>query len=237
MAAGLQWTIRSIAVLFALFAVAPAHAEDAVGSSVRASGDFERRASDAIYQVFPFDREAFYLTGSTSPGSGFALYGKSAKDFAVIDCRQTARFRVVRFANDVGVFSIGECAEERARLEDVVKDAPAGLRRSLDALTQVGSRPSEEELRRAGIIYEKRHLPDGSERHYFPVLVVGHGVIAAPTIVVIAKKSAWIVQAHVTTLCSQYETHRLCTDTMQSLSEIALHLATPNAESRPAVTR
>jgi len=104
-------------------------------------------------------------------------------------------------------------------------------------MIQAGPRPSDDELRRIGLFYEKRQWADGSEQHYFPVLAGGHGLIAAPTIIVIGKYTAWVVQVETTTLCSQYESHRLCSDTIQSLSQIAANLRAPKATAKPSATR
>jgi hypothetical protein len=104
-------------------------------------------------------------------------------------------------------------------------------------MIQAGSRPSDEELRKYGLFYEKRQLSDGFEQHYFPVLAGGHGLMAVPTIVVIGKHKAWVIQVTTTTLCAQYENHRLCNETIQSLSQIAENLRAPIGASKPSANR
>lgn len=192
--------------------------------SAPAAGAFAQDAAEAVYKVIAFDREAFYLKPSGGPPSGFAFYGKSPNEFLTITCRQAAQFRAVRFANDIGGFTLGQCHEEKARLEEAVRNARPGLRQALDSLAKVGARPPEEQLRRAGIFYDENQLADGSRQYYFSLFAVGHGMMISPTVVVLSKDSAWIVQADVTRLCSQYESDRLCAQTMQTLSEITRYL-------------
>lgn len=229
--------LHPMAFACALLHFACAHAQTPPAAAARPTpNQFAQRASDAVYKVVPFDREAFYLKGS-GPESTFAFYGKSPNEFLKLTCRQAAQFRAVRFANDVAGFTLGECPEEKARLEEAVRNARPGLRQALDSLAKVGSRPSEEQLRRAGIYYEEGQLPDGSRQYYFSLFAVGHGVMVSPTIVVLSKNSAWIVQADLTRLCSQYESDRLCTHTMQTLSQIAAQLASSSPASPSSPVR
>ena len=232
--AGLRMVARFTVVLLAVLMFELAHAQEPARSDSRAAANFSRRAGDAIYQVFPYDKSAFYLTIPNSPNEGFAFNGKSPDDFLMMRCRQSARFLVVTLGNEVAGLAIGECDEERVRLEEVVKDAPTAIRRTIDALAQAGPRASDEELRKYGLFYEKRQLADDAEQHYFPVLAGGHGLLALSSIVVIAKRNAWVIQAQITTLCSQYENHRLCTDTIQILSQIAANLRASASVAKPS---
>lgn len=213
--------LRFMAALVSLLAITEAHSQELAGSA----SPFERRAANAVYEVFPFDRQTFQLTAYGNDPISFVFYGKTPSDVVPISCEQDGRLRLVSYGNEVGVFTIARCTEQRTRLNALAQDAPAGLRRTLDALGQGARRPSEAELRRAGLFYERRQLADGTQQHYFPVLIVSHGVLPAPTVVTISRSAVWIVQANLTNLCSLDAKHRLCTDTMQSLSEIGVLLA------------
>lgn len=185
---------------------------------------FEQYAAGAIYKVFPLDRQEFYLTVADSSKRAFAFFNPTSDGLVAIKCGQAAHFRIVRHANEVADLSIGECGKERSSIEEAVRSAPTRLKQALGSLSANAPSATEEQLRRMGFFYEKRLLADGYEQHYFPVLIVSHGLIFLPTIVVVKGQATWVVQANTTNLCSQDEHHPLCSDVAERLSRIAANL-------------
>ena len=69
--------------------------------------------------------------------------------------------------------------------------------------------------------YEKSTLGDGSELHYFPVIVLSHGVLGAPLGVLISDTNVVLIQAGTAALC-RFDQHdpAICTNTKDGFFEL-----------------
>lgn len=86
----------------------------------------------------------------------------------------------------------------------------------------------EEARRKLGWVSEKRKLENGAELYYFPLIAIGHGLIAQPTAVLLKDKKVFLAQVEATNLCGDLERTsglRLCSDTRKVLTELVQRLA------------
>lgn len=187
-----------------------------------AGKELERNAATAIYQVFSLDRKKLKVPGA--PNKEFVFYAEIPDQFENVVCDDSAQLLMSGQAGEVAAINVGACAGQKRRLEQLVRYAPAGFKVVLDSLMRTGRTVSDEQLRQLGLFYEKSTSADGSERHYFPLLNVSHGLVYFPTLVVLAKRGVWVIQAEISRFCSNEEGHKLCIDTMQSLRDIVQHL-------------
>lgn len=180
-------------------------------------GKFESRVGYEIYRAFPGDRQEFRL--GLAKKTPFVFYGDKGMEFTQIECKNSAHFSMISYANDRGPFSVGDCKEHKETIRTLLRNAEAGLKTILAALQNSGPEITGEKLHQAGWIYDRTTLADGSELHYFPVLLIGHGVLSVPTVVLLSDRGTLVIQVSVTSLCDLggLKNHRLCKNTRQSL--------------------
>jgi hypothetical protein len=193
-----------------------------------AKGPFERRALREIYAVFPRDPAIFHLD---SPGKeAFLFHGDAVGDLAQVQCAESVIFSIVANGKEMGNIAVGRCPEHAGRLRTLVSKAAAGLEDTLQAMADIGNREGVESLRlRSGWFYQETLMPDGSHLAYFPVVVVGHGVAAVMTGVLLGGARPVIVQALTFPLCDperggEASLVKLCTDTKAGLTELVLRM-------------
>ena len=192
---------------------------------VNASDRFDAVAAAEIDEVVFFDPPRFALTSATE--AVFALYGKETGQFEQVKCERSAKFEIIADANMTGSIAIGVCDAESMRLRELASAAKRSLDMMFELLAQGSTvkADQQEQLRKFGWIYEKKQGPDQSEVQYFPLIMVGHGILAASTVVLFSAKrqQAIVIQADVMQLCG--EGHRiqtpLCGNTKDSVIEIA----------------
>jgi hypothetical protein len=190
---------------------------------------FERRVLRETYAVFPADPFTFYLD---FPRRGTFFFYSDADEPAQIECRESVTFAIISQQNETGGIAIGKCPEHVTRLRALMPKAAPGLDRTLGSLSHgPAGREGVERLRlMAGWFYEATPLPDGSSLHYFPVVVIGHGVGAAMTGVLLGGADAIIVQAWIMPhLCEPGRVAstrhlKLCTDTKSGIRDLVLRL-------------
>ena len=198
------------------------------GLHERRKGPFERQALREIYAVFPRDPTIFHLD---SPGKDtFIFYGDAVGDLAEVQCVESVAFSIVADGKEMGSIAVGRCPEQAGRLRSLVSKAASGLESTLQALGDIGNRGGVESLRlQAGWFYQETLLADGSHLSYFPVVVVGHGVAAVTTGVLLGGARPIIVQAWSFPLCDperggEATMVKLCTDTKAGLTDLVLRM-------------
>ena len=183
---------------------------------------FQQETIKAIYAVLPYQREQFALVGPA--GAPLALYpdGQSPER---IECQQSASFKILSRASEAGAIAVNVCPEHVARLRSLAAAGPRGFDTVLDSL-QKGMPPfPADKLRAGGWYHERSNLSGGAEVQYFAVLLVGHGVIGIPTVIVLTDAQAVVVQAATTQLCGEGgNPFPLCADPKGTLSAIAQRL-------------
>ena len=203
--------VRALVVLAVLTSLVPA-------LPVAAQSDVARIQRE-IYAVLPFDRDRFSLAGGER--SAFALYGDPPSALVPLDCQRAVTFTIISGANDLGAIGVGICDEHAARLRTLAPRARQGLDGVVASLKRSGAQWREDEARRAGIFYQLTSS-GGGDLHYFAVLLIGHGVLVTPTVVLLRADRAIVVQAATTHLCDPDRAPvKLCTDVQGNLSEIA----------------
>jgi hypothetical protein len=182
---------------------------------------FYSAVSKAIYQVIPQEKERFVLTLGDRADPIFP--GEGTNGFEQVPCEKRAAFRPVGFANDLGGFTAAAC-KNGARVRELSAKSRARLAAMLKSLPIV----KDEDARKIGWYYELETLSDGSELHYFPVLAIGHGVVAVYTAALYDKKSgtAVIVQATPYPMCENFrkDYEPFCADVRKGLKRMALTL-------------
>jgi hypothetical protein len=155
--------------------------------------------------------------------SQLAFYGKELNQLDGVRCERQAAFEFVALANLVGHIQVGICASEAKRVRALAVMAP----RSLEALLAKFPAMDAEQRRKSGWTATRFERPNRTEEHAFPVMVIGHGVLVAQTVVIVAVggRQAVVVQADTHNLCEQgyglKEKTALCRDTRQALMDIA----------------
>jgi hypothetical protein len=188
------------------------------------SGPFQKRVLQEIYAVLPYDRDRFYLHGErTSP---LFLYADGQSP-AEIECRQNVAFKMNSGEAAAGAIHVSVCPEHTTRLRSLAIAGHRGTEAELARLRGQGPGTSPEKLRAAGWFTDRATLPDGSEENYFAVLLIGHGVIGLPTVILLAKTSAVVVQASNHDLCGYTGggPFPLCADPRAALTAIARRVA------------
>lgn len=187
-------------------------------------GTFESHVGYEIYRAFPGDRQAFHL--GLEKKTPFAFYGDKGMELTPVECKSSAHFSMISYASDRGTFSVGDCKEHKEIIRTLLRNAETGFQSILTALRKSGPEITDEKLQQVGWVYERTTLADGSELHYFPVLLIGHGVLAMPTVVLLSDQNAFVIQVVVTSLCDTggLTSHRLCINARQSLKDLAMQL-------------
>lgn len=199
---------------------------------IDAGGEFETTAATEIDDVIFLDPPRFYLVSPEGPPEevSFALYGKGLNQFEQVKCERSVAFSIVANAGIAGGISVGVCSREAKRLRELAPTAKQGIDMLFDQLAKGGMKTDQLELRKLGWIYEKKAGPNRSDIYYFPVIVIGHGILSAPTVVLVSEKGdqAIIVQADIMNLCGEGRNMRsqtpLCSDTKGAITEIAKRL-------------
>lgn len=203
--------------------------------SANTLGKFESRVGYEIYRAFPGDRQEFHL--GLAKKTPFVFYGDKGMEFTQIECNNSAHFSMISHANDRGPFSVGDCKEHKETIRTLLRNAETGLKTILTALQKSGPEITDEKLQQVGWVYEKLTLADGSELHYFPVLLIGHGVLTVSTVVLLSDQGALVIQVSAASLCDLggLGNHQLCKNTRQSLKDLAIQLRNSlMQEGRPA---
>jgi hypothetical protein len=180
---------------------------------------FHAAVSRAIYQIVPQERERFTL--GLADRANPVLPGEGTNDPEPVPCEKLAAFQVLGYGNALGHITAATC-KNGAR----VRELSAGSRTSLTAKLKDLS-INEDQARRIGWYYVQETQSDGSDYYYFPVLALGHGVLAVLTGALYDKKTgiAVVVQAVPYPMCEafreRYKESPMCTDMLETLRRIA----------------
>ena len=160
----------------------------------------------------------------------FAFNGERPQNFEEVKCERSTRFEIIANMNTAGSIGVGICSREAKRLNELALISKRHLETLFTQLTKGNVKSDQIDRKKLGLVYENRAGPNGSNMHYFPVVVIGHGILLAPTVVLVSKKGdrAIVVQADVMNLCDEGRTLRnqtpLCTDTKRAITDIAQRL-------------
>jgi hypothetical protein len=179
-----------------------------------AADPFAVRVQREIYAVLPFQRGVFFL--SDEQRTPLLLYGETSSP---TECRQNAAFKM---NGDVGTIAVSACPEHVARLRSATAANQRGFEATLDSLQKGIPAPIPDDKLRAIGWYYDRSTVAGGELHYFPILLIGHGVLAVPTVILLTDRQAVVAQASTTHLCGdRIDAHPLCADPRGTLGAIA----------------
>jgi len=195
---------------------------------IEAGGEFETAVAIEIDDVIFLDPPRFYL--GRSEETSFAVYGKGINQFEEVKCERAVSFKIFANAGEAGGISAGVCTQEAKHLHELAASANQSLDMLLDQLIKGGMKLDKGQLSKFGWVFERKTGPDRSEVYYFPVIMIGHGILPAPTVVLVSKNSnrAVIVQANVMNLCDEGRMMQnqtpLCIDTKGAITDITQRL-------------
>jgi hypothetical protein len=187
---------------------------------------FDAFAADVIDDVALFDPPRFLLSMAIPKRAvGFGFEGKTVGEYEGIeDCEQAIEFSIIAHANEIGTIKVGVCRRQAKRARELASKA-ATAESAVDTLAEMNKDKTGDLRKALGGSYARSRGPDGSERHYVPIVVIGHGLLPFPTVVVVGPKGdrAAIVQLDTSHLCDHRPKIRtpLCDDTQNALTEIA----------------
>ena len=167
-----------------------------------------------------FDQPVFFLghtvpTASSKPDWQPTVFHAS--------CAQHARWRIYWQASETGGVNVGICRKsELTRTQ--LQSAGQALRETAATLQRM-SVPGKTSL--SGWAPQFEVLADGTELDYFVAMLVGHGVLLYPTLVLTARDvdRVVIVQLDGSPLCDPNPKARVCTDQKAALRDLAQGVA------------
>ena len=193
--------------------------------------EFDSAVASEIDDIVLFDPPRFSLDLSPSKKEpSFAFNGEQPQNFEEVKCERSTRFEIIANMNTAGSIGVGICSREAKRLNELALISKRHLETLFTQLTKGNVKSDQMDRKKLGLIYENRTDASGSNIHYFPVIVIGHGILFAPTVVLVSEKGDWaiIVQADVMNLCDEGRTMRnqtpLCADTKRAIMDVAQRL-------------
>ena len=213
---------RTAGALLALAAFAGAATAQMPMQQMPPDTKFVSVVANEINAVAGFTPPEFTLS-IRADESHLAFYGKEANRLDGVRCERQAAFEFVARANLVGHIQVGICASEAKRVRTLAVMAP----RSLEALLAQMPDIDVEKRRKLGWTTTRAEGLNRTEEHAFPVVVIGHGVLAVQTAVIVSAggRQAVVVQADTSKLCEEHyglkDKTALCRDTRQALMDIA----------------
>jgi len=196
--------------------------------TIDAGGEFETAVAKEIDDVIFLDPPRFAF--GRSEETSFALYGEGINKYEEVKCERSVKFSIIANMGIAGGIGVGVCRKEAIRMHDLAGHAQQEIELLFEALAKDGAKIDKPKAAELGWLYVKKSYSDGSLVHYFPVIAVGHGILSAPTVLLISKQKdqAIIVQANVTNLCGEGRSMQnqtpLCSDTQAALIDIARRL-------------
>ena len=223
---------RDAALMKTLLAAGAKPGTQPARPALPANASFASVAAREIDDIVFFDPPRFLLGGVRE--TSFAFYGDAMNDFREVKCERNAGFEIVAMANIAGGIRVGVCTAEARRVRELAAGAQPVLAALLGQMPQAGT-ADRALLAQQGWTYAKSAGVDGAEEHFFALIAIGHGVLSAPTVVLVPRRArqAIVVQADTMQLCENYGLKAqtpLCSDPRQALTGIARRLAARYAD-------
>lgn len=181
---------------------------------------FVKTAGKAIIQILDYDKKSFKLYRQSHERIGFSLYGKQELEYLTVECDKSVYYDIGTLtANLVGTLSIGLCIDNPVLTRDVVKNQRSSLQTVLGSLAGDIIKIDEN-------LFETAPIGNNLTFHYFPIYVVGHGIMLGQTSVTISDDSnrAIIIQFSGQYLCDRLPDLKLCSDPKSTLKELSMKI-------------
>lgn len=181
----------------------------------------EKLSSEQIRGIFPLT-QGFQFSRTNDREASFLAYGEKLNEFVHFDCSPGAVFSILSRSGKQGGLSVGSCTRHRQDVLRAVKNASSGVSQTIEALKRVGNAAGIETVqKRMGWQYESTTLADGSRLYYFPVLLVGHGLLSVSTAVLVTDEHVIVIQAGSANLCHYDQNDpKFCTDAKSGLFQL-----------------
>lgn len=144
--------------------------------------------------------------------------------FVQASCRKSAIWRLALYASEAGTLGVGLCRKSELSRKQI-EDARNALGDAVALLRRMSVAPVPPSF--PGYPPEHHRLTDGSEVDYLTVLLIGHGVIEVPTVILTARDAdqVVVVQFYGRVLCGLEPGARICTDAKAVLQDLAQRVA------------
>lgn len=200
---------------------------------------FETLVGNEIDRLVHFDPPSFALANALQEEkqNPFAFYGKMSQAekpdntpfnyFEIVECERSAGFQFLAHANLTGSIQVGICDSDIPRLRTLATEAEPSVKQLLESLDGPEITANPRKLKSMGWLYEKSRDKDGAEIYFFPVIVVGHGLLVSSTVLIFTPDNLHtvILQADTMNLCENHRIHSpLCDNTQATLIDIARHV-------------
>jgi hypothetical protein len=212
--------LRHLVVLVSCYvSMGPTSAQTLIDGSPILVTQEERAFSESvarqIHTTLP-EGKSFYLEVTKPRAPAFP--GDQINAFNQVDCEKLASYEIYGDASQLGQISVAVC-NDGIRVRSLAERAPGSLSAVLKQLPVNAA-----DARKMGWYYSHNILVDGSTFYYFPVIAMGHGVLAAYTAALISKSSRRSVVIQISTypLCERhtYKTFPLCANTEGTLKKL-----------------
>jgi hypothetical protein len=206
---------RVLAVLLALPALAAAQDFPQTAEEKQ----FYAAVGRAVYAMVPFEKGRFALGfgDRTQP----AFPGSTTNSLEQVPCEKLAMLNIHGFATQLGQLGVAVC-NDGARVRALSRRSRASL---AALLKQLGV--DEADARRVGWYYAEDKLAGGAEFYYFPVLLIGHGVLGPLTgaLYESTTRRAIVVQLDVHQMCGEqfgqdFKDAPFCADARAALARL-----------------
>lgn len=211
-----------------------------VVSALQAGGAAPRAASSRRYEA-PAPPTAFQgaaareLMALLDPGGKtFSLSPQPAGSITLpgddssvesIPCEDVAAFRLYAHAGEQGSIVVGRCRASAARVGQL---APSGDRHLQSFAAMFDKQMDPAQMRKAGWYYAKSAAEGGATFHFYPTLLVGHGILAVHNGVRLAGQGpAIVVQLAGYPMCERgdLKSAPVCAATEDTLKRLATAIA------------
>jgi len=194
---------------------------EAVRKRLQASFDrpetFVKTAGKAVGEVLNYDKKSFMMYRRSYEKISFSVYGKKQLEYLTVECDKSVYYEIGTLtANIAGALGIGLCTKSPLLTRDVIQNQRKYLHTVLGALSTDLAETDEN-------LFETSAIGNGVMFYYFPVFVVGHGILSVQTSMAVSDDpdKVLIIQYTGQNLCERLPDLKLCTDPKSTLKELS----------------
>ena len=187
--------------------------------------EFQKLVIKNIYKVIPADRDKFRLVRPESGAKKFPLIYSNDKDrVKTINCTQRVEFDLLALGNIMGTLKLAVCPYSILG-RDKMTEMEVAFYKELEIITTY-KKLDEKQLEEAGFVFTQKELNDGNALYVFPVILVGHGIIAVKTLILYSPDNSYVLvgQLYVDQLCGSIVNHALCDKQNKAIIEIMVNI-------------
>lgn len=190
---------------------------------------FGRDIKIAIYKAFGKDAKHFMLVND-SEKRPFAIYGHEGHGYEALNCEKSELFSIGLkspydggyITDDTSTINVGLCGESDSGFSGALQQ-----QRRIEGLPDTLMTDIPKELMRH-LFQKEIKLGNNSRLLYFNIVSIGHGILAAPTVIIVNEDNNKLLIIQFThsyhNMCVNYEEHykglRFCGDLAGGVEEL-----------------